>query len=133
MTTLPVEIDAHLDCDVDGKSFSVRSSGRRTVVEVPDMATVLRIVQLGSSRGNLRESIKRWKRLLDSTLHQVELQVRGRTVGALGYGVGSRMWRLFGLPQLALKAVAIVSVLLSVSQVTDSSGPDSDSKTQGRA
>jgi hypothetical protein len=109
VSSLPVEIHANLDCDVDGNEFSVRSTGRQTVVEVPDVVTGLRLVQLGSPRGRFWMSLHRWKRLLDSTLHRVELRVRGRTVGTIGHGVGSRGWRLLGLPTLALKPAVIVS------------------------
>ena len=112
MSSSPVEIRANLDCDLDGKEFSVRSAGRHTVVEVPDVATGLRLVQLGSSRGHFWRSLHKWKRLLDSTLHRVEFRVRGRTVGVIGHSVGSRGWRLLGFPTLALKPAVIASELV---------------------
>ena len=112
MSSLPAEIHANLDCVVDGRPFSVRSTGRQTVVEVPDVATGLRLVRLGSPRGYFWKSLHKWKHLLDSTLHRVEFRVRGRTVGAIGHGVGSRGWRLLGFPTLALKPAVIASELL---------------------
>ncbi len=85
-------------------------------MEVPDLATGLRLVQLGSQRGYFFTSLHKWKRLLDSTLHRVELRIRGRTVAAIGHGVGSRGWKLLGLPTLALEPIALVSTLVSRSR-----------------
>ena len=113
MSSLPVEIHATLDCVVDGKAFSVRSTGRQTVVEVPDVATGLRLVRLGSPRGYFWKSVHHWKCFFDSAVHQVEFRVGGQTVGVIGYGVGSRVWNLLGLPKIALKPVVIGSLLLS--------------------
>lgn len=112
MSAIPSEIHAHLDCEVDGKPFSVRSTGRQTVVEVPDVATGLRLVRLGSPRGYIWKSVHQWKHFLDSAFHRVELRIRGRTVGAIGHGVGSRGWKLLGLPTLALKPAVIASEFL---------------------
>ena len=113
VSSLPAEIHANLDCVVDGKSFSVRSTGRQTVVEVPDVATGLRLLRLGSPRGYFWGSVHRRNHLLDSAYHQAELQVRGRTVGSLGHGVGSRTRALLGLPNIKLKPIGITSAIVS--------------------
>ena len=113
MSSRPADIHADLDCVVDGKAFFVRSSGRRTVVEVPDVATGLRLVQLGSPRGYFWKSVHQWKQFFDSAFHQVEFRVRGQTVGVIGAGVGSRVWSFFGLPTITLHPVVIAWSLLS--------------------
>ena len=120
MSPRPAEIHANLDCVADGKAFSVRSSGRRIVVEVPDVATGLQLVRLGSPQGSLCKSIHQWKHFLDSALHQLEVRVRGHIVVAIGHGVGSRVWTLFGLPRIVLKPVVIGSLLLSDAESSSS-------------
>ena len=111
MSSRQTEINACLDGSVDGKAFSVRSSGRQTIVEVPDVATGLRLMRLGSPRG-FWKPIHQWKRLLDSLSHEVELRIRGRTVGRMGHEIGNRGWALLGLPAMTVKP-SIVSYLLA--------------------
>ena len=113
MSSQPAEIFADLRCDVNGKPFSVCSAGSQTVVEVPDLATGLRLVQLGSPRGRVGQSFRRWKRILDFMKHSVEFRISGRTVAFVGHGVGCRLCRLIGLPVFTIKPLAIASVLFS--------------------
>ena len=110
MTPLPVDINvvADLDCELDGKAVSIRSTGRKTVVEVPDVATGLKLVGLGSPR-DFFGLLHKLKRLLDAASHVLELRVRGKTIGRVGYLEGSQAWRILGLPALTLKPVAIVT------------------------
>ena len=107
------EIYADLRGEVDGKKFSIRSSGRQTVVEVPDVATGLRLVQLGSSRGDFRRSIRQLQRMLETTFHRVEIRIGSTPVASIGHGVGTRFWNLLGLPRLCLKPLALASQLLT--------------------
>ena len=73
MLTFPAEVHADLDCDLDGRNLSIRSSGNQTSVEVPDVATGLRLVRLGSPRGHFIPALHHWKRLLDVTTHRIDL------------------------------------------------------------
>ena len=103
-----IDVIADLTCELDGRSVSIRSSGRQTVVEVPDVATGLELIRLGSPRGFFG-SLHRWKCLLDTASHRMEFRIRGRLIGRIGHLVGSQGWKIFGLPALTLKPLAIVS------------------------
>ncbi len=116
MLTPSVLIHADLDCVVNGSAFSVHSTGRQTVVEVPDVATGLRLMQLGSPRGSAFKSLHRWKRILDETQHSIELRVLDKAIVALGNDVGSRGWSLLGLPTMTFRPATILSMLVAKSQ-----------------
>ena len=103
-----INVIADLRCELDGEAVSIRSSGRKTVVEVPDVATGLNLIRLGSPRGFFGP-LHQWKRLLDAASHVLELRIQGKTVGLVGHLEGSQGWRILGLPALTLKPLAIVS------------------------
>jgi hypothetical protein len=103
-----IHVIADLECELDGKAVSVRSTGRKTIVDVPDVATGLNLIWLGSPRRCCR-ALRKIKRLLDSMSHVLELRVQGNTIGIIGHLEGNQFWRLLGLPALTLKPMAIVT------------------------
>ena len=102
-----VQIDASLRCEIDGISMSIVAAERNVVVEVPDVATGLKLFQLGSSRGSPRKLLRQLKQLLDRTSHSLELQIGGQTQFRIGYQTGNHWWRLFGLPAMSLEPALI--------------------------
>ena len=108
---LNLDVTADLECELDGTSVLVRSTGRKTVVEVPDLATGLKLIQLGSPRGFFK-GLHDIKRLMDEASHRLELRVQGKTIGQVGHLEGSRIWRFLGLPVFTLKPLAIATAVL---------------------
>ena len=104
-----VEVTVDLEFELDGTAFSLRSNGRDFVLDVPDLATLLKVFRLGSPHYSYRRSLHRMKALLDFIARSLEVQINGRQVGRLGYQVGNGWWRLLGLPALTLKPVAIIA------------------------
>ena len=107
-----VQIDASLRCEIDGISMSIVAAERNVVVEVPDVATGLRLFQLGSARGSPRQLLLRLKELLDRTAHSLELRIDGKTQFRIGHQVGNQLWRLFRLPAMSLTPALLRSLLI---------------------
>jgi hypothetical protein len=104
----PVDIHADLDCELDSAPISIRSSGRKIVIEVPDVATGLKLYQLGLPKGSRRRHLHRLKSSLDVLLAVVELRIAGQTVLLIGHETGDRVWNYFGFPRLHLKAISMI-------------------------
>ena len=104
-----LEIDAALDCEIDGRPFSIRTSGAQIMVEVPDVATGLKLLQLGSSWGLLRQRLRWLKQLLEQMQHSLQLNIGPHAVVAIGHRVGSPLWAILGLPPLDLRPLRLLA------------------------
>jgi hypothetical protein len=98
-----VDIHAHLDCELDSVPFSIRSSDRKIVVELPDLATGIKLFHIGLPPGSRRRRLILLKRSLDQLILVVEVRIAGRKVFMVGHQTGSRLWNLLGLPRFTLK------------------------------
>ena len=107
-----LHVDSALQCELDGSRVSITAADRKLVVEVPDVATGLKLLQLGSSRASYISRLRGIKRLLDLTTHSLEVRIRGDTVVRLGHRIGNRWWRLLGLPDMTAKPRVILSLLV---------------------
>ena len=94
----PLEISADLRCEIDSRPFEIRSEDRTIVVEVPDVASGLKLLQLGLPRGSRRRRLNSLKRLLDRIGVIVEVRVTGDSIFEIGHDTGTRLWRVIGLP-----------------------------------
>ena len=106
-----IDVNASLRCELDGENISITAADRKVVVEVPDVATGLKLLQLGSSRGSRLARLHRVKRLLDLATHSLHVRVKGDTIFSVGHRIGSRWWRLFGLPEMDARPRLIISHL----------------------
>ncbi|QDS96885.1 hypothetical protein [Adhaeretor mobilis] len=104
----PVDIHADLDCELDSAPFSIRSSGRKIVVEVPDLATGMKLFHVGLPRGSWRRRLSFLKRSLDQLILVVEVKIAGITVMKVGHQTGSRLWNCFGMPRLTFKCANMI-------------------------
>ena len=108
-----VEVYADLHCEIDSSSLLIRSAGRTIVVEVPDMATGLKILQLSSPWGCSSR-----RELVLESLDQFGLTVELRTnsVVLLAAGHESSNWLLcrFGVRHLrpSLRTLPRIGTLL---------------------
>jgi hypothetical protein len=101
--------DADLQCELNGRRVSVQTVGRTIIVEVPDVATGLKLAKLGPSRGSYRRSAHELKNMLDAAAFRVEVRLCGKPIVLIGENCGSSFWKLFGLPKLRLKPITFAS------------------------
>lgn len=105
-----LEIKANLECELDGRPLSVRTIGRTLFVEVPDVATGVKLARLGSPQGTIRQSVHRFKRFLDSAQMTLNLRIGNDSLGLIGFGRGNPFWQIFGLPALELRPLTIAKL-----------------------
>ena len=106
----PLEFCADLHCEIDSCPLLIRSAGRTIVVEVPDVATGLKLFQLGLPRGSRRRRLSAWKQSLEACLATVEVRVGGASLFRLGHDANGRIWRVVGLPALDVQILKLFSV-----------------------
>ena len=105
-----LDIRADLQCEIDSSCVKIHSAGRQIIVEVPDVETGLKLLQLGLPRGSRRQRLHTLKRLLDTMALAIEIRVAGLPVLLMGHLTGSGIWRLVGLPVLSFKPVNAISL-----------------------
>ena len=106
-----LNVSGSLSCEFDGSRLEIKASDRKVVVEVPDVATGLKLLQLGSSRGSYRATLRLVQQLVDRSNHSLEVTMRGKTMISLGHATANRWWRLIGLPPMDIKPRLALSLL----------------------
>ncbi len=106
-----LEFSADLQCEIDSCPLTIRSVDRTIVVEVPDVATGLKMLRLGLPRGKRLRRLHQIKFALDQLRAAVEIQIASKPVFSMGYKRGSKVWILFGLPALSLRARTAAAAL----------------------
>ena len=104
------KFSADLRCEIDSCSLTIRSAGRTIVVEVPDVATGLKLFRLILPRGSRGRRLHQIKRALDVLLAAVEIRIADKPVFCIGHEKCSRIWRFFGLPTLGVRAGNAIAV-----------------------
>lgn len=99
-----LEFSADLRCEIDSSPLTIRSVGRTIVVEVPDVATGLKMFRLGLPRGSRRRRLHQIKHVLDQLRAAVEIRIASKPVLSIGYERGNSVWHLLGLPALSVRA-----------------------------
>lgn len=99
-----LEFSADLRCELDSCPLTIRSVGSTIVVEVPDVATGLKIFQLGLPRRSRRRRLHQIKRVLDQLRAAVEIRIASKPVLSIGHKRGNSVWHLLGLPALTVRA-----------------------------
>ena len=114
MNSMPatLSIRAELACALDGRPLSIHCADQRIVVEIPDVTTGLKLLQLGSPGGLQRQRFHDIKRLLDHLRFSLEVRVVGKTVANMGPGIGTRWWAFLGLPRVDLKPIRVLTLYL---------------------
>ena len=109
-----VDIHAKLVCELDGCPISISCSNQAFIVEVPDVVSGLKLFRLGS-RGLTRHHIHQIKQFLDKNRSFLSIAVAGKTIGSIGYQIGSNWWNLFGLPKLNLNLSQLLWLAIKAS------------------
>jgi hypothetical protein len=108
MPDLPLRFDAHLQCELDDRPVSIRAGSGKAVVEVPDLATGLKLLRLGSPRGFFPRSLNQLKVLLDGALTRLDVFIDGHHVFAIGWKTGNPLWKLAGLPPMHIRMFSVI-------------------------
>jgi hypothetical protein len=96
------EIVADLECEVDSARVTIRSSGNTLIVEVPDVATGLKLLQLGSPGDSRRRRLHQVKKLLERLRARVDFRIAGTSILRIGDLRGGGMWKLLGFPSMVV-------------------------------
>ena len=100
--TIDLTIYANLNCELDGRTISIRCSRNVFTIDVSDVVSGFKLVRFGS-RGHTRHRIRQIKQFLNMIQSSLHLTVAGKAVGSIGYQEGSNWWSIVGLPKLNLK------------------------------
>ena len=95
-------INFDLCCEIDSEPLTVFSTGRMIVVDVPDMATGLKLLKLGLPKGYRRKRLQELKRVLDWLQTTIQVRISDRAVFSMGHTTGSSIWKFLGLPAMRL-------------------------------
>ncbi len=102
-----IDLSADLQCEFEGKLFSLTASNGKIVVDVPDLTSCLRIVRNRPARTQIRKDLARLNLFLNKLQTTLELQIRGIRVATTGFETDAPLERLIGLKHLKLYPVAI--------------------------
>ncbi len=105
-----IEINADLECEMDGRTVRIRSDGNRNVIcFLPDAKTLFGLVKVFRGRIPIRALGK--SLLLIG--HTLEVHVAGNLIARFGRDADGRLLRLLGFGSTELKLRKIVSLALS--------------------
>ena len=106
---------ADLSIDANGNPVCVTAEGRHIRVEVPDLATGLDLVRLGSPRGFYLHRIRRFAETLNRLDLTLSLSVNGKSVARFGRGTGFSLLSLLGLGPTRIRPSTLVRAAASLS------------------
>ncbi len=102
-------ISADLNCELDDQTISIRGTDRRLVVEVPDVATGLKLLRLGSPRGTLLGRLRKATHFVEHLQVVMELKVADRVVGEI-QPAGGNMWgKILGFKTLGIHPASLTA------------------------
>lgn len=93
-------LEASLDCQLDGRRVSVAASHGVIVVDVETLAAAKEMIRICRVLGSIRSAITHTNRALTTISHRLEIHVGGATIVAMGHGTNSGVLRLAGLRQI---------------------------------
>ena len=102
-----IEVDAELQGEFEGKTFSIVASQGRIVIDMPNLFSCTRMIRNRPGRGRLRSDLARLNSLLDQLQNTVEVHINGVCVASTGFDIHSPLESLVGLKQFKLHAFAI--------------------------
>ena len=102
-----IDLSADLQCEFDGKPFSLTASGRQIVVDVPDLASCIKIVRNRPARHQIRHDLARLNSFLNDLQITLELRINGNCVAITGFKMDAPLESLLGFKRLKLYPLAI--------------------------
>lgn len=109
MALIDFELDGELQCELDGSPFTIHARGSRILIRLPDRRTALKLMRMRIAGSTFRGSAERLKNVLDSFRCRLEIDLGQRQLLVMGYQTGSPLWRLFGLPSMSFKPLAMLA------------------------
>jgi len=103
-----IEVDAELQVEFEGSTFSIVASQGRIVIDMPSLFWFTRMIRNRPGRGRLRSDLARLNSLLDQLKSTVEVHVNGVCVASTGFDIHSPLESLVGLKQFKLHAFALI-------------------------
>jgi hypothetical protein len=105
-----IEINAELECEMEGHSLRIRSNGDRKVIcLLPDAKTLLSLRRVFRRRIRLRTLGQN----LSLIQHTLEVHIAGNLVARFGHEADGRLLRLLGFGSTELRLRQIVSLAVN--------------------
>ena len=102
-----IELSADLQCEFEGKPFSLTASSRRFVIDFADLASCLKVLRNRPARTQIRNDLARLNSLLNELQITLELRIRGTSVATAGFKTAAPLENLLGFKNLKLHPVGI--------------------------
>lgn len=106
----PARLDFEIDlqCEFDNRHLSVVTVGRTIVVDLPNVATGLRILKLGSPRYSYRDVARQVDQWLLAACMTLDVRIAGKPLGTIGGHPPNSLWKAIGLPPMKLKPMQLL-------------------------
>ena len=101
-TPLVIDIEASLECELDGQALAVHSRQGLIVINVESAKTARALIRHVGRFGRIRSSVTRLNAALIAASHRLELRVDEVTVASMGHEADSGFLRLAGLQHLKI-------------------------------
>ncbi|OUT60883.1 MAG: hypothetical protein CBB71_06330 [Rhodopirellula sp. TMED11] len=97
-----IDIEASLECELDGQALSVRASQGLIVINVQSAKTARALVRHFRRFGKIRSTVDRLNAALIASSHRLEMHIDEVTVVEMGRGTESGFLRVAGLQHLKI-------------------------------
>lgn len=103
-----IELDADLQCQFEGRFFSVKASRGLIVFDAPDLSTYVDVIRNRPGFDHFREDLFRVNGLLNDLKSRVEIHVQGTCIATAGFRVHGSLESLLGFRQFKLRTLAMI-------------------------
>ena len=101
-TPLVIDIEASLECELDGQALAVHASQGVIVINVETVKTARALIRHVRRFGKIRSTVDRLNAALIAASHRLELHVDEVTVASMGHETDSGFLRVAGLQHLKI-------------------------------
>ena len=101
-TPLVIDIEASLECELDGQALAVHARQGLIVINVESAKTARALIRHVRRFGKIRSTVARLNAALIAASHRLELHVDEVTVASMGHETDSGFLRLAGLQHLKI-------------------------------
>ena len=99
-TNLAVNLEASLECELDGQPVSVNAENGLIVVKIHSSKDARSMLRLIRGLGDLRANAARINEVLLGTSQQLQVQISDATIVSMGRDTESGLMRLAGFPNV---------------------------------
>ena len=101
-TPLEIDIEASLECELDGQALAVHAGQGEIVIKVETVKTARALIGQVRRFGKIRSTVARLNAALFKASHRLEFHVDDVIVASMGQGTDSGLLQLAGLRHLRI-------------------------------